>query len=72
MYGSVRGARGNSRPYRDRRELITLVGGAAVWAFAARAQQDSRVVGVLMAEPEHDPESRRGSIVLKNEGGAGL
>jgi hypothetical protein len=24
MYGSVRGARGNSRPDRDRRELITL------------------------------------------------
>src|SRR6202048_5184271 len=29
MYGSVRGARGNSRPYRDRREFITLLGGAA-------------------------------------------
>src|SRR6202040_1707399 len=28
-YGSVRGARGNSRPYRDRREFITLLGGAA-------------------------------------------
>jgi hypothetical protein len=25
-YGSGRGARGNSRPYRDRREFITLVG----------------------------------------------
>ena len=29
-YGSGRGARGNSRPYRDRREFMTLVGGAAV------------------------------------------
>src|SRR5262249_25586139 len=31
-YGSVRGARGNSRPYRvRRREVITLLGCAAVW-----------------------------------------
>src|SRR6266446_524134 len=29
MYGSVRGARGDSRPYRDRREFIALLGGAA-------------------------------------------
>ena len=28
-YGSVRGARGNSRPYRDRRDFITLLGGVA-------------------------------------------
>ena len=26
MYGSERGARGNSRPYRDRREFIALLG----------------------------------------------
>jgi hypothetical protein len=26
-YGSVRGARGNSRIYRDRRQVITLIGG---------------------------------------------
>src|SRR6266496_268598 len=30
MYGSERGARGNSRPYRDRREFIALLGGAVV------------------------------------------
>jgi len=34
-YGSVRGARGNSRPYRDRRELNALLGGAAAWPGAA-------------------------------------
>src|SRR5215211_2137541 len=28
-YGSVRGALSNERPYRDRRALITLLGGAA-------------------------------------------
>ena len=29
MYGSVRGARGNSRPYRDRRAFITLLCGVS-------------------------------------------
>ena len=60
-YGSVRGAPGNGRPYRDRREFVQIIAaGVVLWPLELRARQGNRPrsIGVLFAMAPSDPEAQ--------------
>ena len=52
-----------------RREVVTLLGGAAAWPIVARAQQGERMrrIGLLTADTENNPESKTQLAAFRQE-----